>query len=216
MGSAGIISHASLQLLSLLKTLHIRAVFFTVISLILLSSTDAAVISAQTASYTDVAAAVALAKDGDIVNVPSGTVTWATTLTITKNIQLIGAGEGQTIITENLPRPGNPPLIDVTLTREAPTASKYSFRLSGFTFRSAATVNRGGYTPFLKITGQSSYVAVPTAALPAPLVLGCVSKVRVDHCRFDNLMGIAWKVDQLLKFIIVPLRCCDHNLVNGM
>ena len=33
--------------------------------------------------------------------------TWTSTLTVTKNIQIIGAGEGSTVITENLPRTNN-------------------------------------------------------------------------------------------------------------
>ena len=47
-------------------------------------SVDAAEINAQSASRTDVGAAVALANDGDTVLVPAGSATWTSTLTVTK------------------------------------------------------------------------------------------------------------------------------------
>src|SRR4051812_5609783 len=55
--------------------------------------------TAASASYTDVNACVTGAADGDIINVPSGSATWSTTLKISKNIQLIGAGIDKTVVT---------------------------------------------------------------------------------------------------------------------
>src|ERR1051326_848133 len=45
-----------------------------------------------------VSSAIALSSDGDTVMVPAGTATWSSGLTITKAINLIGAGTNQTII----------------------------------------------------------------------------------------------------------------------
>ncbi len=163
------------------------------------ASSHAGTINARSASRVDVGTAVTLAKDGDTVLVPAGAATWTTTLPILKNISLQGAGEGKTVIIENLSRSGSPPLIGVSLSHDSPASSKYSFRLSGFTFKSAAGTKSLGYDrAFITVTGHSSYVSSPTAANPAPYVLGCVSRVRLDHLTFDRLNGICMIVDSCL------------------
>src|SRR6478672_3617155 len=119
-------------------------------------------IRAASASRADVGSAVRSAKAGDTVIVPAGSATWKATLTITKNVTLIGAGEGRTIITADLPILGSAdatdfarslsstrrhsdvgrqfsPLIDVSLSHES-LAPDYSFRLSGFTLKSTNAV----------------------------------------------------------------------------
>lgn len=174
--------------------------------------------NAASASYEDVIVAVhggrdskgvtfsRDASDGDIIQIPPGDATWGDgitgglgTLSVTKNIQIVGAGEGKTRISENLPRAKSPPLLTVTLTHDAPSELAYSFRLSGITFRSAAeTFRRNGDKPFIKIKGESSYVHLPSAANPAPYVLGCVSKVRVDHCMFDSMKGMSLIVENVI------------------
>ncbi|MBA3830920.1 MAG: hypothetical protein H0X34_03305 [Chthoniobacterales bacterium] len=156
--------------------------------------TDAAVINAKSASRTDVGAAVALANDGDTVMVPAGSATWITTLTIIKNIQIIGAGESSTVITENLPRTNNIPLFDISLTHES-SAPDYSFRLSGMKITSQ---NQNGTAlasdkPFIALTG----VTHATDA-PAPYVSGCVSRVRLDHMTWDHLQGLAFVANSCL------------------
>src|SRR6266513_679382 len=52
---------------------------------------DGAAINARSPALADVATAIALAKEGDIVSVPAGTVSWNSVLTITKGITLQGA-----------------------------------------------------------------------------------------------------------------------------
>lgn len=158
---------------------------------------DAAVIHAQSASRTDVGAAVALAKDGDTVTVPAGTATWTATLSITKNITLQGAGEGQTMITENLPRAANSPIFSVSLSHDS-SAPAYSFRLTGMKLKSANNAALSSDHAFIMVTGLSHYVANPTTDLPAPHILGCVSRVRIDHMTWDNLNGLALLVDSCL------------------
>jgi hypothetical protein len=51
----------------------------------------ATTINARSVAYADVAAAVALARDGDTVIVPAGTADWSATLTVTKGIKIQGA-----------------------------------------------------------------------------------------------------------------------------
>lgn len=155
-----------------------------------LARVDATVISARSVSFVDVAAAVAIAKDGDTVSVPAGTSTWTSTLTITKNIIVEGAGEGKTVIAENLNRAGSPPLVNVSLSHELPPPG-YSFRLTGFTFRSANVSI---------LASDHAFIVVKSIApiSPATYVLGCVSRVRLDHLTFDNLNGLSLLVDSCL------------------
>src|ERR1044072_4322312 len=72
-------------------------------------------IRAASASRADVCAAVASARDGDIVIIPAGSAIWKTPLSITKNISLIGADEEQTVITADLPVSTSPPLLKASL-----------------------------------------------------------------------------------------------------
>jgi hypothetical protein len=173
---------------------HSTAALFIAILLLARGPTDAAVIEAQSASRADVGAAVAAAQDGDTVTIPAGTATWTTTLTVGKNIQIIGAGESSTVINENLSRTGSPPIIQVTLTHES-SPPDYSFRLSGMTFHSS---NQSGTAlasdhAFIMLSGLSH-----TTDSPVPYVHGCVSRVRIDHLTWDNLNGLALLVDSCL------------------
>jgi hypothetical protein len=161
-------------------------------------------IKAASASRADVGTAVSAAKDGDTVIIPAGSATWDATLNVTKNISLIGAGEGQTVITTDVPeviqtirRKGlavsnSHPVINVSLSHES-AAPGYSFRLSGLTLRSANTTKQASEHPYIRLVGQSN-----PATSPAPYVLGCVSRVRLDHITWDKLNGLALIIDSCL------------------
>ena len=71
---------------------------------------------AASTSYADVATAVGLADDGDIVSIPAGESTWASTLTITVGIELKGSGIATTVITGNA--------VDLQLIRLFPGSNK--------------------------------------------------------------------------------------------
>lgn len=131
------------------------------------------------------------AADRDIVKLPEGSSIWTSSLLVTNDISIIGAGEGLTIITENLTRTGSPKLIEVNLSRELP-APDYSFRLSGMTIKSlnALPLLADGHA-FIEITGTTSLAQ-------SPYVLGCVSRVRVDHLTFDGMAGITFIFDSVI------------------
>lgn len=59
-----------------------------------ISTAYSATINAASCSVADITTAIASASNGDIVNVPSGSCNWSTTLTLNKSINLIGAGRG--------------------------------------------------------------------------------------------------------------------------
>lgn len=61
----------------------------------------AATINATTCSYSDVSSAITSATSGDTVQVPSGTCTWTSALTVDKNIKLWGAGAGGFVDTKS-------------------------------------------------------------------------------------------------------------------
>jgi hypothetical protein len=76
------------------------------------------------------------ARDGDTITLPAGTLFWATTVTITKGITVIGqtttdpvhkTANDQTIIVVDTGTNGNQPLLNLA------TASGKSYRLSGIT-----------------------------------------------------------------------------------
>lgn len=94
---------------------------------------------AASASYADVAAAIASATAGDTVTVPAGSATWATNLAVTKALSIVGAGIGSTIITGNFINdyPSGAEYFDknnylVSYEPADPEADE-TFRLSGFT-----------------------------------------------------------------------------------
>lgn len=70
----------------------------------LISRVNGAVFEAKSVSLSDVQAAIRAAKDGDTVTVPAGTATWTSTLNITNNITLQGAGAASTIIVDDVPQ----------------------------------------------------------------------------------------------------------------
>ncbi|MDE2096180.1 MAG: hypothetical protein KGL39_02970 [Patescibacteria group bacterium] len=76
--------------------------FWTFISLCFLAAVaDAATNNAATTAYSDVLAAYNLCNPGDTLAVPSGSSTWASTLTVSINIIFQGAGTNSTFITAN-------------------------------------------------------------------------------------------------------------------
>jgi hypothetical protein len=108
--------------------------------------------------------------DGDCVNVPAGSQTWSSTLTITnKSIQLIGAGIGQTVITSGTS--GSIVEWNTELACSAPCGSLGGFaRVSGFTFNTGAS--------------SSNYLLRFIGSAPA---------VRVDHNYFNlDHTGAIW------------------------
>jgi hypothetical protein len=178
------------------------AVFTALMAAVLLISAtgmNAADINAKSASLIDVSSALTLAKDGDIVKVPAGVVTWTSTLYITKNVTFLGAGASSTIITNGITGASSrPPLVKIDLARNLP------FRMSGFTFR-------GGVATAADTNGE---IRINAAS----------HSFRIDHCTFDNLhgtyLGIAgfvWGVIDHCLFKLHsdhPITIC-HNTWNG-
>jgi hypothetical protein len=125
---------------------------------------EAAIINANSASESDVAAAIASATSGDTVIIPGGTATWTRTLTVSKAITIQGAGIGVTIIKDAVQ---SGPLLD------CPLAAGNLTRITGIEFQDGgrSTNELGG---ILKFTGSNTNG----------------SQFRMDHCQFDDLNGM--------------------------
>jgi PKD repeat protein len=126
------------------------------------------VITAASPSYSDVAAAIAAASTGGTVLVPAGSSTWPSPLLITKSISLIGAGQGQTIITSSYAGSGNTGNPNNWLISYVPSSPALdgAFRLSGFSLNCANLCGALGLF--------NTSVAYPQ------------TKVRIDHITTTN------------------------------
>lgn len=144
--------------------------------------------------YASVSNAVAnLVNNGDTLKLTSGSPTWTQPLSITKNISIIGAGVGQTVITESLSP--HVPVFDVNLTTERRSSpTDYSFRLSSMSLRSTVNANYGQDKGFVNINAK---------VLPAnsQYQLGCASHVRVDHIDWQDIGGFCLFCNSVLGVV---------------
>jgi len=124
----------------------------------------AAVIEAKSTGLIDISAAIASAHEGDTIAVPAGTANWTSTLTITKGITLMGAGDDKTVFLDDVART---PLNKGGAILIAELNPKQSFRLTGITFRAGSLAARGNNG--------------------AVRIKGTCPAVRIDHCHFDGL-----------------------------
>lgn len=132
----------------------------------------AATINAVSCSYTDVSAAINTASVGDTVNIPPGTCTWTNRFTITKGINLIGAGIDATNITANVANycEGEAYSIGYLISYiPAIPANNSPFRLSGF------TINQNSSCHGLSLHSASNDM---------PSIVQ--SNIRIDHIKFNN------------------------------
>lgn len=105
-----------------------------------------------------------LAVDGDVINIPAGTCTWTTQLSVTVGISIIGAGSGSTTITEAVPTVS---MLVVTI----PSATSSTFRLSGIT---------------LAPGGQNVRYSLMQ-------ITGTCNSTTCSHIRLDSLNITGWK-----------------------
>ena len=126
----------------------------------------ATTINANSASESDVAAAISSATNGDTVIIPAGTSTWTRTLSVKKAIELRGAGIGNTIIKDGVQQGQT---ISVALVPGKVT------RITGIEFQDGGRPNGTGGAPIgvFRIDGSNTDG----------------SQLRWDHCKFDNLNG---------------------------
>jgi hypothetical protein len=101
------------------------------------------------------------AHDGDTITLPIGTFSWTTTVNITKNITIQGAGVDQTIIQDNVPRTN--PTFGIVFD----ISGSGTWRLTGLTITFGTVTILGG---------QGSIVASSSS-----------HAFRIDHMKFNDL-----------------------------
>lgn len=124
------------------------------------------------------------AVDGDTITLPAGTFTWNTQIRITKNITLSGAGQGVTVIYDNVPKAGG---ADSTVPILCTVSG--DLRLTAFTVRGQAQ-DTGGFNKGTIVIGGSSHSArVDHVSIERPgtgaFVIKGVWGV-ADHCYVDG------------------------------
>jgi hypothetical protein len=188
-------------------------VAFSVLALaVLVSATaQAATYPARSCNVADVQSAVNSATDGDAVTIPACAQTnWSSTLTITNGITLQGAGEGVTILGDNVPKGGSScsgggPLVAWSV--NAPN----SFRMTGVTIVGVATdpgvcqrghITVGGSTHLMRI----DHVTINPAQTVSIYIDGdiwglidffthvgnFVNGVRVEHVNWNGGSNDSW------------------------
>ena len=88
---------------------------------------SAATINAASCSQANVQSAISSAASGDTVKVPAGTCTWSSSITVAKDLAVIGAGSTNTKIT------GSSFCFELDL--------RYTIRISGFSFTSCGVMS---------------------------------------------------------------------------
>ena len=126
---------------------------------------------AASCSYSDVSSAVLRASARDTVVVPAGSCTWTNPLIITWGINLIGAGIGNTVITN-----GTGSHAALIMYQPSSYSVNDPFRVSGFTF----DLGNNGYGITLGITNKSAPFPVQT-------------RIRIDHNRFANAADLNYQ-----------------------
>ena len=130
---------------------------------------------AATPSKADVETAVTAASNGDTIIIPSGTATWTATLTVSKAVTFQGAGIGQTIIKDGMAS-GSAFLI-------WNMQANLPHRLTAITFTNAARSSQA-FSGNIQIYGRTA--------------LSDTATMRVDHCAFDNLFGVAIQAQDVI------------------
>jgi len=132
-------------------------------------------------SVSEVDDCIALANDGDTIHLPAGSVTWSSTVSwADKNISIIGAGIGSTVITSS-----------AAWTFSVVDNVKADFRISGMTLTGNPT------SGFIKLSSDNQPGGVGAQA--------AVYGWRLDHIRMDSddnlpaamhvyIIGLNWGV----------------------
>jgi hypothetical protein len=123
---------------------------------------------AASCSHSDIKTAIDTAEQGDTVLVPAGTSVWSDSITITKGIQLLGAGIDNTVIQYD--GPSGIGTYAVTVSPDLENAQNdYPVRITGFTFE--------------KLVPVYGTLLLENKHLEHPL-----TKVMIDHNKFINLV----------------------------
>jgi hypothetical protein len=162
---------------------HIRLIFTLLIASLL--PLNGANYVAKSVSQADVVAAIALADDGDTVQIPAGSANWTSTVVVSDAITIQGAGIGKTIIT-NTQSNGGASVGDGYLTMGVNVGRPGRVRITGIEFRGNRTSN--GITFY-----GNDY-----------------AEFQVDNCKFFEFRGRAVRTEGLLSGLVHSCLFLDN------
>lgn len=157
--------------------------------------------NAATCNFADVNAQVLAAADRDIINIPAGTCSWSSTLTVNKAIKMQGAGVGVTILQDNVSKggascSGGGPLMDWNVSAQAS-----AMRITNFTIQGVSTdtgvcqrghITVGGGTHNMRI----DHLTINPANTVAIFISGDIWGL-IDHYIFRTVFKNAVRVQHL-------------------
>ncbi len=149
-------------------------------------SLKAATITSASCSSSAVGTAINSASAGDTVLIPAGDCTWTAQLMVTKGVSLLGAGQGLTIIRDNVAKDGSG-----------------NSRLMVFTVNSPNTFRIANFTLVGQAPDSSSYNKGHIA------LYGTTKSFRVDHITVNSPQTSIIRADGDLWGVI------DHITVTG-
>jgi hypothetical protein len=192
---------------------------------------EAGIVKAKSVSLADVNSAIASARDGDMVVVPTGTAGWRSSLTITKGITVQGAGDDKTVILDEIPR-GNrgavPPRQEQQQERRQRDLQRpWRGPSSAGAGRWASSANQRGDSnpPILRIevarrqsfrlTGFTFRSGSVTTKIGGVIQLrGTSPSIRVDHCHFDGaILKLSGWLYGVIDHCIFDMRMGGSNAI---
>jgi hypothetical protein len=145
-------------------------------------------------SRSDVGATYALMADGDTMYLPTGNVEWTTGIKITKAINIIGSGAGQTIIQNGIPDSMD---TDRRHVFYLSLVSGKNTRLSNVEIRSSPSQLSNIFSHAVMVEGVNTYKTSDTSGM-----------ARIDHCKFYDYRAQALRIES-------ALGVCDHCEFTG-
>lgn len=146
---------------------------------------------AASAERAEVNDCITKASSGDTINIPAGAAVWASPVSIAKTLTIAGAGNKNTVITDNTSS-GTAGVFDVNLGDEATFTLKDIGFIYGTTAKPLQSIKIAGTqadTPKFRITG-CAFTAPPVFALGIYQVYGLI-----DNNTFTNWTGNVIFVD---------------------
>lgn len=136
--------------------------------------------TAASASQTDVTACITAASNGDTINVPAGSVTWASQITLTKNLAIIGAGVGQTTVS------GGFFFVQGTTGARISGFTSTNLPANGLTLENSSGYRIDHWAPSEPSAGAATTCALSYSTSPSVINAGLFDHLTATYCQFET------------------------------